>query len=141
MRTCAHYAKLEALFTRLSCRNPSPVLFISMFQHFESFREAVPSSREQPSSCYLEDAGLDPSDVFARTRKTRANQCDSFSVMIRKALDASPRQRLYIHEIYQWILDHYPHIREAGNEGWRVMNSPLRMEAFVSSALIFASSV
>lgn len=79
---------------------------------------------------YLEDAGLNPQELMLDCSGEKMNDSseethgttkrDSFSMMIRKSLEASPRQRMYINEIYTWIFNHYPHIKYCGHNNWRV---------------------
>lgn len=68
---------------------------------------------------YLEDSGLNPED-FKKEEKPE----ESFAQLIKMAISSSPRQRLFLTEIYSWILENYPYFRTI-DQGWRVKNANL----------------
>lgn len=43
----------------------------------------------------------------------------SYASLITFAINGSPRKRMTLSEIYQWICDNFPYYREAGS-GWKV---------------------
>ncbi len=73
------------------------------------------SSFADDSSFYLEDEGLNPVELASPDRPG-----DSFCGLIRRALLSSSRQRLFLHEIYDYISSHYSYFRNSGN-GWKVL--------------------
>jgi forkhead transcription factor HCM1 len=65
---------------------------------------------------YLEDNGLNPEELTSGGKPD-----ESFSQIIKRAIKSSPRQRLFLTEIYSWIQDNYPYFRQI-DPGWRVKN-------------------
>jgi hypothetical protein len=63
---------------------------------------------------YLEDDGMNPEEISRGGRPE-----ESFSQIIKRAIESSPRQRLFLTEIYTWIQDNYPYYRMS-DTGWRV---------------------
>lgn len=43
----------------------------------------------------------------------------SYANLITFAINSSPRKKMTLSEIYQWICDNFPYYKEAGN-GWKV---------------------
>ena len=72
------------------------------------------SSLTDEASFYLEDEGLNPVELVHPNRPN-----DSYCGLIRRALLSSPRQRLFLHEIYDYFYQHYSYFRNSGN-GWKV---------------------
>lgn len=64
---------------------------------------------------YLEDSGFDPEE-FKKDGKPE----ESFAQLIKQAILNSPRQRLFLTEIYSWILQNHPYFRTI-DQGWRVI--------------------
>jgi hypothetical protein len=62
------------------------------------------------------ETGLNPEE-FEQTCKPE----QSFSQMIKQAISNSPRQRLFLTEIYAWILENYPYYKNNRDQGWRVI--------------------
>lgn len=56
----------------------------------------------------------------------------SYASLITFAINGSPRKRMTLSEIYQWICDNFPYYREAGS-GWKVR--PDRRETLSNSAV------
>ncbi len=75
------------------------------------------SSLTDEASFYLEDEGLNPVELVNPNRPN-----DSYCGLIRRALLASPRQRLFLHEIYNYLSSQYSYFRLSGN-GWKVLLS------------------
>lgn len=65
---------------------------------------------------YLEDDGMNPVEISSGGRPE-----EPFSQLIKRAIESSPRQRLFLTEIYTWIQDNYQYYRQA-DTGWRVYN-------------------
>lgn len=63
---------------------------------------------------YLEDEGLNPEELTSGAKPD-----ESFSQIIKRAIKSSPRQRLFLTEIYTWIQDNYPYFKQI-DPGWRV---------------------
>ena len=63
---------------------------------------------------YLEDHGLNPEELISGGKPD-----ESFSQMIKRAIKSSPRQRLFLIEIYSWIQENYPYFKQI-DPGWRV---------------------
>ena len=63
---------------------------------------------------YLEDDGMNPEELLSGSRPD-----ESFAQLIKRAISSSPRQRLFLTEIYSWIIDNYPYFKQI-DPGWRV---------------------
>ena len=63
---------------------------------------------------YLEDDGMNPEELVSSCRPD-----ESFAQLIKRAISSSPRQRLFLNEIYSWIIDNYPYFKQI-DPGWRV---------------------
>ena len=63
---------------------------------------------------YLEDNGLNPEELLNGGKPD-----ESFSQIIKRAIASSPRQRLFLTEIYTWIQDTYSYFKQI-DSGWRV---------------------
>ncbi|KAG7227039.1 hypothetical protein INR49_022386 [Caranx melampygus] len=50
----------------------------------------------------------------------------SYASLITFAINGSPRKRMTLSEIYQWICDNFPYYREAGS-GWKMFNAPAQL--------------
>ncbi|EDO36306.1 predicted protein [Nematostella vectensis] len=66
---------------------------------------------------------LDPSAVLdeteARQHQTKESKPPySYANLITFAINSSPEKKMTLSEIYQWICDHFPYYKEAGN-GWK----------------------
>lgn len=48
----------------------------------------------------------------------------SYASLITFAINSSPKKKMTLSEIYQWICDNFPYYREAGS-GWKVSKSRL----------------
>ncbi|MEQ2250673.1 Forkhead box protein J3 [Ilyodon furcidens] len=48
----------------------------------------------------------------------------SYASLITFAINGSPRKRMTLSEIYQWICDNFPYYREAGS-GWKLCRCPV----------------
>lgn len=75
---------------------------------------------------YFENEGMNPEEFI-----TGGKPEESFAQIIRKAILSSPRQRLFLTEIYNWILRNYPYFQQV-DPGWRVN---IRFYRFFSSNL------
>lgn len=53
----------------------------------------------------------------------------SYASLITFAINGSPRKRMTLSEIYQWICDNFPYYREAGS-GWKVGQDTRRLTVF-----------
>lgn len=67
---------------------------------------------------------LDPSAVLdeteAKQHQTRESKPPySYANLITFAINSSPKKKMTLSEIYQWICDHFPYYKDAGN-GWKV---------------------
>uniref|UniRef100_A0A3B3WLJ4 Fork-head domain-containing protein n=1 Tax=Poecilia mexicana TaxID=48701 RepID=A0A3B3WLJ4_9TELE len=65
----------------------------------------------------------------------------SYASLITFAINGSPRKRMTLSEIYQWICDNFPYYREAGS-GWKVRegkrgNSTFSFFLFVCLSIIY----
>jgi len=47
----------------------------------------------------------------------------SYANLITFAINSSPKKKMTLSEIYQWICDNFPYYRDAGN-GWKVRINP-----------------
>lgn len=64
---------------------------------------------------YLEEeSGLNPEEFSSGGKPD-----ESFGQIIKRAIASSPRQRLFLTEIYSWIQEKYPYYRQI-DSGWRV---------------------
>lgn len=63
---------------------------------------------------YLDNIGLNPEEFVSGGKPE-----ESFSQLIKRAIESSPRQRLFLIEIYAWILENYPYFKQV-DPGWRV---------------------
>lgn len=75
----------------------------------------VSASWSDDSQYYLEDLGLNPEELISDSRPA-----DSYCALIRQALVASPRQRLFLHEIYDYLYQNYSYFRQS-SAGWKVI--------------------
>lgn len=76
--------------------------------------------RKPPSSPLDPNATLD--DEEAQQHKTRESKPPySYANLITFAINSSPKKKMTLSEIYQWICDKFPYYKEAGN-GWKVYN-------------------
>lgn len=74
--------------------------------------------RKPPSSPLDPNATLD--DEEAQQHKTRESKPPySYANLITFAINSSPKKKMTLSEIYQWICDKFPYYKEAGN-GWKV---------------------
>lgn len=62
----------------------------------------------------LEDVGMNPEALT-----NEGKPVESFAQLIKMAIMSSPRQRLFLTEIYNWITEKYPYYRGI-DQGWRV---------------------
>lgn len=60
------------------------------------------------------DVGMNPEQLVNEGKPD-----ESFAQLIKMALKSSQRQRLFLTEIYNWILEKYPYFRRI-DQGWRV---------------------
>lgn len=73
--------------------------------------------RKPPSSPLDPNATLD--DEEAQQHKTRESKPPySYANLITFAINSSPKKKMTLSEIYQWICDKFPYYKEAGN-GWK----------------------
>ena len=63
---------------------------------------------------YFETTGMNPEDYIKEGKPE-----ESFSQLIKRAISSSSRQRLFLTEIYSWILENYPYYKQV-DPGWRV---------------------
>ena len=76
--------------------------------------------RKPPSSPLDPNATLD--DDEAQQHKTRESKPPySYANLITFAINSSPKKKMTLSEIYQWICEKFPFYKEAGN-GWKVRN-------------------
>lgn len=74
--------------------------------------------RKPPSSPLDPNATLD--DDEAQQHKTRESKPPySYANLITFAINSSPKKKMTLSEIYQWICEKFPYYKEAGN-GWKV---------------------
>ena len=74
--------------------------------------------RKAPNSPLDPNAVLDEDE--ARQHKTRENKPPySYANMITFAINSSPKKKMTLSDIYQWICDNFPYYKDAGN-GWKV---------------------
>jgi len=74
--------------------------------------------RKPPSSPLDPNATLD--DEEAQQHKTRESKPPySYANLITFAINSSPKKKMTLSEIYQWICEKFPYYKEAGN-GWKV---------------------
>ena len=74
--------------------------------------------RKPPSSPLDPNAVLDEEE--ARQHKTRENKPPySYANLITFAINSSPKKKMTLSDIYQWICDNFPYYKDAGN-GWKV---------------------
>ncbi len=52
----------------------------------------------------------------------------SYASLITFAINSSPKKKMTLSEIYQWICDNFPYYREAGS-GWKVRGEALTVSA------------
>lgn len=76
----------------------------------------------KPTSSPLDpNATLD--DDEAQQHKTRESKPPySYANLITFAINSSPKKKMTLSEIYQWICEKFPYYKEAGN-GWKVVSS------------------
>ena len=75
--------------------------------------------RKPPSSPLDPNATLD--DDEAQQHKTRESKPPySYANLITFAINSSPKKKMTLSEIYQWICEKFPYYKEAGN-GWKVL--------------------
>jgi len=65
---------------------------------------------------FLHDIGMDTQKLTSEEKPV-----ESFAQLIKMAIKSSPRQRLFLIEIYSWIIEKYPYFRRI-DQGWRVQN-------------------
>lgn len=58
----------------------------------------------------------------------------SYASLITFAINGSPRKRMTLSEIYQWICDNFPYYREAGS-GWKVRSNFKLLEISLISVI------
>lgn len=63
---------------------------------------------------YFSESGMNPEEFVSGGKPE-----ESFSQLIKRAISKSPRQRLFLTEIYAWIIDNYPYFKQV-DPGWRV---------------------
>lgn len=68
---------------------------------------------------YLEDKGLNPEELSSGGKPE-----ESFGQIIKRAIASSPRQRLFLTEIYTWIQDNFPYYKHI-DSGWRVTSGQM----------------
>ena len=74
--------------------------------------------RKPPSSPLDPNATLD--DEEAQQHKTRESKPPySYANLITFAINSSPKRKMTLSEIYQWICEKFPYYKEAGT-GWKV---------------------
>lgn len=74
--------------------------------------------RKAPGSPLDPGAVLDETE--ARQHQTRESKPPySYANLITFAINSSPKKKMTLSEIYQWICDHFPYYKDAGN-GWKV---------------------
>lgn len=64
---------------------------------------------------YFEDDGIKPEEIAGGKKPE-----ESFAQLIKRAISSSQRQRLFLTEIYEWIIESYPYYRQI-EPGWRVI--------------------
>ncbi|XP_031557251.1 forkhead box protein J3-like [Actinia tenebrosa] len=73
--------------------------------------------RKAPGSPLDPGAVLDETE--ARQHQTRESKPPySYANLITFAINSSPKKKMTLSEIYQWICDHFPYYKDAGN-GWK----------------------
>ena len=65
----------------------------------------------------LDGIGMNPEELTSEEKPV-----ESFAQLIKMAITSSPRQRLFLTEIYSWIIEKYPYFRRI-DQGWRVILS------------------
>lgn len=60
----------------------------------------------------------------------------SYASLITFAINGSPRKRMTLSEIYQWICDNFPYYREAGS-GWKVRQNKTRKINYSIGIILF----
>ena len=82
----------------------------------DSFKDKN-SLRKPPSSPLDPSATLDESE--ARQHQAKESKPPySYANLITFAINSSPKKKMTLSEIYQWICNHFPYYKEAGN-GWK----------------------
>lgn len=88
------------------------ILFIVIF-----ISHPIPKTNKKMLNDYL----IDDNDIGLDTQKLTNEEkpAESFAQLIKMAIESSSRQRLFLTEIYNWILETYPYYRRI-DQGWRV---------------------
>ena len=67
----------------------------------------------------LDDYFIDEIAMDTQKLTSEDKPVESFAQLIKMAIKSSPRQRLFLTEIYNWIIEMYPYFRRI-DQGWRV---------------------
>lgn len=83
-----------------------------------------PLSKGQGGQIPLRKAPNSPLDTTATYDHNQGQQKDgkppySYANLITFAINSSPKKKMTLSEIYQWICENFPFYKEAGN-GWKV---------------------
>lgn len=75
---------------------------------------------QRSDSCKLSSRSLISAGEACRQVERRDGKPPySYSTLIAFAINSSPKKRMTLSEIYQWIVDNFPYYKEVGS-GWKV---------------------
>lgn len=80
--------------------------------------------RKAPNSPLDTNATLDQNDA---TSHRDGKPPYSYANLITFAINSSQKKKMTLSEIYQWICDHFPYYKDAGN-GWKVLITVIKIK-------------